>query len=397
MASSLNTMLDNTLVLVQSRAERDTIQSSIMKLLEEVSGVAEGDLTREAEVTEDVTGAIADSFNYMIHQLQRIISDVQDATLQVGTSANEIHTTTERLVHGSDTQARQIVSTSAAIEEIALSIQQVSENATDSAEVAQQALINATQGNEAVQNTIQGMNRIRDQAQETAKRIKRLGESSQEIGQIIQLIDDIADRTSILALNASIQAAAAGEAGRGFAVVAEEVERLAERSTDATKKIATLIKTIQSETNEAVGSMEKSIAEVVEGSKLANQAGKALEEIGSVSSRLAQLIQSISQASKLQAKGSEAVSKSMNEISEITQETAEGTRQAADAVSVLAALAEALRNSVSTFRLPGRGWQPESEPLATFNGHGPAETNGHDAVDRLSSRSGEFRRIPVHV
>jgi twitching motility protein PilJ len=247
-----------------------------------------------------------------------------------------------------------------------------------------------------VQNTIQGMNRIRDQAQETAKRIKRLGESSQEIGQIIQLIDDIADRTSILALNASIQAAAAGEAGRGFAVVAEEVERLAERSTDATKKIANLIKTIQSETNEAVGSMEKSIHEVVEGSKLANQAGQALEEIGSVSSRLANLIQSISQASRQQAQGSEAIAKSMTNISEITNETASGTRHAASAVSLLAGMAEALRSSVSTFRLPGRGWPGEASSSYTFNGHGTAPTNGHD-VDAVSSRSGEYRRTPARV
>jgi twitching motility protein PilJ len=399
MAGSLNTMLDNTLVLVQSRGERDAIQGAIVRLLDDVSGVAEGDLTREAEVTDDVTGAIADAFNYMIYQLRKIISDVQDATLQVGTSAIAIHQNSEQLVHGSETQAQQIIATSTAIEEITLSIQQVSENAADSAAVAQQALANATQGNEAVQNTIQGMNRIRDQAQETAKRIKRLGESSQEIGQIVQLIDDIADRTSILALNASIQAAAAGEAGRGFAVVAEEVERLAERSTDATKKIATLIKTIQSETNEAVGSMEKSIHEVVEGSKLANQAGKALEEIGSVSNRLAGLIQSISQASRTQATGSEAIAKSMGNISQITQQTASGTRLAADSVNDLAALADTLRSSVSTFRLPGRTWQPDGlvpPPLPNGNGNGHSEPPTHDVVAK-SARSGEFRRIPVHV
>jgi twitching motility protein PilJ len=400
MAASLNTMLDNTLVLVQSREDRDAIQGAIMKLLDEVSGVADGDLTREARVTEDVTGAIADAFNHMINELRRIISDVQDATLQVGESASEIHANSVQLVRGSETQAQQILATSTAIEEVALSIQQVSDNAADSAAVAQQALANATQGNEAVQNTIQGMNRIRDQAQETAKRIKRLGESSQEIGQIIQLIDDIADRTSILALNASIQAAAAGEAGRGFAVVAEEVERLAERSTDATKKIATLVKTIQTETNEAVGSMEKSIHEVVEGSKLANQAGKALEEIGSVSTRLAELIQSISEASKQQARGSEAIAKSMGNMSQITQQTAAGTRLAADSVSDLAALSLALRNSVSTFRLPGREWEPEPElvaPRVNGNGHADARSSAREVVDRITSRSGEFRRKPVHV
>jgi methyl-accepting chemotaxis protein len=353
MARSLNGMLDKVLPLMEARQqERDAIQGAVMKLLDEVSGVAQGDLTKEAEVTTDVTGAIADSFNYMIEQLRKIIGNVQAATLQVNTSANEIQTTADRLVEGSESQAAQITHTSQAIQEMSTSIQQVSETAGVSANVAQQAMANAQQGNEAVQNTIEGMNRIRDQVQETAKRIKRLGESSQEIGQIIQLIDDIADRTSILALNASIQASMAGEAGRGFAVVAEEVERLAERSTDATKKIATLVKTIQSETGEAVTAMEKGIQEVVEGSKLANQAGQALGEIEAVSRKLAELIQTISQASRQQAQGSEAVTRSMTEISQITRHTAAGTKQAADHVSQLAALADELRSSVSTFRLP---------------------------------------------
>jgi methyl-accepting chemotaxis protein len=354
MSRSINTMLDKVLPLMHARQqERDAIQGAVVKLLDEVSGVAQGDLTKEAEVTADVTGAIADSFNYMIEQLRKIIGDVQDATLQVSTSANQIQETAEHLVRGSESQAAQITSTSAALEEMNASIQQVNENASTSATVAQEALTNARAGNEAVQNTIRGMTRIRDQVQETAKRIKRLGESSQEIGQIIQLIEDIADRTSILALNASIQAAMAGEAGRGFAVVAGEVERLAERSTDATKKIATLVKTIQSETGEAVTAMEKGIHEVVEGSKLANQAGQSLGEIESVSNRLAELIQSISLASRQQARGSEGLSKSMAEISVITQHTAAGTRQASESVSRLAALADELRESVSTFRVPG--------------------------------------------
>ncbi len=368
MASAVNAMLDNASALAQSREERDAIQASIRKLLDEVSGVAEGDLTKEAEVTADVTGALADSFNYMIDQLRLIIGNVKDATEQVGSSAARISGTATDLARGSEQQAEQIVGTSAALEEMANSIQQVSETAAQSASVADQALANARQGNEAVQDTIQGMTRIRDQVQETAKRIKRLGESSQEIGQIIQLIDDIADRTSILALNASIQAAAAGDAGRGFAVVAAEVERLAERSTDATKKIATLVKTIQGETNEAVAAMEKGINEVVEGSKLANQAGKALGEIEGVSRRLAELIQSISTASTRQAKGSEALSKSMAGISEVTQSTAAGTKQAAESVSRLASLADDLRSSVSAFRLPGQKGRSNGHA----NGHGAA-------------------------
>ena len=352
MARSLNTMLDNTLALVQSKDEKEEIQKSIMKLLNEVSGVADGDLTMEAEVSTDMTGAIADSFNFMIEQLRKIIGNVQTATLQVSSAANEIHASADHLAGGSENQAEQIVHTSAAIDEMAVSIQQVSENAALSTTVAQQALANAKQGNVAVKGTIEGMNRIREQAQETSKRIKRLGETSQEIGQIVQLIDDIADRTSILALNASIQAAAAGDAGRGFAVVAEEVERLAVRSTEATKKIAALVKAIQGETNEAVAAMEKSISEVVSGSKVANQAGQSLQEIEGVSVKLAELIQSISLASKHQARGSEALSKSMGDISQITRQTAAGTKQTADSVNSLAKLADGLRESVSTFRLP---------------------------------------------
>jgi twitching motility protein PilJ len=353
LSTSLNAMLDNTLALIQTREERDVMQASIMKLLDEVSGVAEGDLTVEAEVTADITGAIADSFNFMTSQLRDIIGGVHEATLQVSSSANEIQTTAEHLAQGSEAQAGQIADTAAAVEEMAVSIQQVSENATLSATVGEQALANAQQGAKAVQDTVEEMNRIRDQVQETGKRIKRLGESSQEIGEIVQLIGDIADRTSILALNASIQAAMAGEAGRGFAVVAEEVERLAERSTEATKQITTLIRTIQNETNEAAAAMEATTQEVVAGSQLAEQAGQALAEIESVSNRLAELIQSISLAAKQQARGSETLATSMDEIAEVTQQTAAGTKQAAVSINSLAFLADELRASVSAFKLPG--------------------------------------------
>jgi methyl-accepting chemotaxis protein len=359
MAEEMNVVLDNTLSLIQSQEERDALQSAIRKLLEEVSEVAEGDLTVEAEVTADATGAIADSFNFMIAQLRDIVSGVQEATLQVSSSANEVQATAEHLARGSESQATQISDTASAIEEMAVSIQQVSENAMLSATVGEQALVNAQQGTKAVQETIKEMNRIRDQVQETAKRIKRLGESSQQVGEIVQLIDDIADRTSILALNASIQAAMAGEAGRGFAVVAEEVERLAERSTEATKQIAALIRTIQSETDEAVAAMETTTHEVVAGSELANRAGQTLIEIEGVSKRLAELIQSISQAAKQQARGSESLAVSMDEISEVTQQTAAGTKQATVSISTLALLADELRASVSTFRLPdGNGREP---------------------------------------
>jgi twitching motility protein PilJ len=352
-AAALNSVLDNTVALIQSQVERDAMQDSVMKLLDEISGVADGDLTVQAEVTENMTGAIADSFNHMIYQLRTIVANVQQATVQVSSSANEIHTTAEHLAEGSNTQAEQITESSVALDEMVVSIQQVSENSALSANVAEQAMNSAKQGAGAVQNTIQGMQRIRTQVQETAKRIKRLGERSQEIGEIVQLIGDIADRTSILALNASIQAARAGEAGRAFAVVAEEVERLAERASNATKQIGGLVNTIQSETNEAVTAMEESTREVVEGSQLADQAGQALNEIEGVSTRLAELIQSISQASAQQARGSENLSKAMGEIAEVTQQTAAGTKQAAVSINHLATLADELRSSVSTFKLPG--------------------------------------------
>lgn len=352
MTVSLNKMLDNTLAFVQSKEEKDQIQRSIMKLLDEVGGIGEGDLTRDAEVSADVTGAIADSFNYTIEQLRKIISRVQSATVQVAAATTEMHSATENLVSGSENQAEQIVNVSTAIDQMATTIQQVSENAALSTTVASQALQTARQGNAAVRDTINGMNRIREQTQETAKRLKRLGETSQEIGQIVQLIDEIADRTSILALNASIQAAAAGDAGRGFAVVAEEVDRLAVRSTEATKKIAALVRAIQGETTESVAAMERNIQEVVSGSKVANQAGVSLVEIESVSVKLAELIQSISIASKQQARGSEGLSKAMSDINEITRQTAASTKQTAESVNDLARLAADLRGSVSMFKLP---------------------------------------------
>jgi len=354
MAASLNAVLNDLESLLQTREERDRTQASIVKLLDEISGLAEGDLTREAEVTGEVTGAVADSFNYLSGQLRQIIGDVQATTERVTRSAAEIQAATESLAEGSEAQSLRIVDTSAAVEEIAASVQQVSDSSSSATGVAEQARLSAERGAEAVVRTIDGMNGIRQQVQETAKRIKRLGESSQEVGEIVQLIGDIADRTSILALNASIQAAMAGEAGRGFAVVAEEVERLAVRSADATKKIGTLIKTIQAETNDAVRAMEETTREVVSGSGLANAAGEALGEIESVSQALAELIQSISLASKQQARGSDSVAKAMGDISLTTRHTAAGAKQVAVLIRDLSGLAEELRASVSAFKLPAR-------------------------------------------
>ncbi len=352
MTQSLNQMLDNTLALIQSRDERDRIQQSILKLLDEVSGVAEGDLTKEAEVTAEMTGAIADSFNYMIVELRRIISQVQATTSELSGSAGVVRASAEELARQNHQQSAEILRASEAIGEMASSIQQVSVTAVSAAGVAEKALSTAREGSTSVNQTIDGMNSIRGQVQETSKRIKRLGESSQEIGEIIQLISDIADRTSILALNASIQAAMAGDSGKGFAVVAEEVERLAIRATDATKKVSTLVKSIQADTNEAIAAMEETTREVVGGSKLANEAGQRLSEIEQVSDQIANLVRSISDAARTQADSTVQVARGMSGISRNTEQTAQEARDAAVAIASLNDRANTLRQSLDHFRLP---------------------------------------------
>src|SRR5262245_31599826 len=350
---SLNAMLDSTMSLVNSGQERDRMQAAVMKLLEEVSGVAEGDLTIQAEVTADVTGAVADSFNVMIGQLRHIIGQRQAASPPSRAAAPELRDVTDPLASGSDDQAAQAVEASVAIEEMAASIHYVSENASSSASVAEQARVNAEHGTRAVTRTIDGMKAVREQVQETALRIKRLGESSQEIGEIVELIGDIGDRTSILALNASIQAAMAGESGRGFAIVADEVERLADRATEATKRAGTLVKTTQTEAAEVMAAMEDTTREVINRSNIANEAGVALTQIQGVSNRLAELIQAISDAAQQQARGSEQVAKSMNEMSAVTRNTAASSKQTAAAINSLTLLVDNLNDIVSRFKLPG--------------------------------------------
>ncbi|MEO8011425.1 MAG: methyl-accepting chemotaxis protein, partial [Dokdonella sp.] len=276
-------------------------QEAILRLLDEMGSLAEGDLTVKATVTEDITGAIADSINFAVEALRSLVTTINETAVQVSAAAQETQATAMHLAEAAEHQAQQITSASVAINEIAVSIDEVSKNSAESAEVAQRSVQIAAKGAEIVRQTIQGMDSIRDQIQETSKRIKRLGESSQEIGSIVELINDIAEQTNILALNAAIQAASAGEAGRGFAVVADEVQRLAERASNATKRIETLVQTIQSDTNEAVSSMEQTTAEVVAGARLAEDAGLALGEIEKVSHDLADLIQTISKAARQQS------------------------------------------------------------------------------------------------
>ncbi len=327
-------------------------QNAILRLLDELADLADGDLTTEATVTEDFTGAIADSINFAIDQMRGLVKAIRDTAVQVAAAAQETQATAMHLADASEHQAQEIAGASAAVNEMAVSIDQVSSNAAESSAVAERSVAIAKKGAEVVQNTIRGMDTIREQIQETAKRIKRLGESSQEIGDIVSLINDIADQTNILSLNAAIQASMAGDAGRGFAVVADEVQRLAERSSAATKQIEALVKTIQSDTNEAVISMEHTTAEVVRGARLAQDAGVALEEIENVSMNLADLIQNISNAARQQSSSAGHISNTMNVIQEITSQTSAGTNATAKSIGNLAEMANQLRNSVAGFKLP---------------------------------------------
>jgi len=338
--------------LAEQAAQNDRNQNAILDLLDELADLAEGDLTVQASVTENFTGAIADSINFAINQMRGLVANIKRLSVQVSKAAEETQNTATSAASAAESQAKEIAGASSAINEMAISIDQVSSNAAESASVAKRAVEIANKGSDMVQNTIAGMDSIRDQIQETSKRIKRLGESSQEIGDIVSLINDIADQTNILSLNAAIQASMAGDAGRGFAVVADEVQRLAERSSAATKQIAALVKTIQTDTHEAVISMEHTTREVVGGASLAQNAGVALEEIESVSASLAVLIQNISNAARQQASGAGKVSNTMNVIQEITSQTANNSEAAAQSISDLANVANEMHRSVEGFKLP---------------------------------------------
>ncbi|MCF5967897.1 methyl-accepting chemotaxis protein [Xanthomonas perforans] len=327
-------------------------QQAIMRLLDEISSLGEGDLTVKASVTEDMTGAIADAINYAVDELRHLVTTINDTSAKVAVSTQETQATAMQLAEAAGQQANQITTASERISEIAASIEQVSRNSTESAEVAQRSVVIAAEGAGVVRETIQGMDQIRDQVQETSKRIKRLGESSQEIGSIVELINDISEQTNILALNAAVQAASAGEAGRGFAVVADEVQRLAERTSSATRRIEGLVQTIQADTNEAVSSMEQTTSEVVSGARLAEDAGTALTEIERVSNALNNLIKNISIAAHQQSAAATDITQTMGVIRQITSQTSQGAEQTAESIGNLAQLAADLRRSVADFKLP---------------------------------------------
>jgi twitching motility protein PilJ len=362
----------------QRDSERN--QSAILRLLDEIAGLGQGDLTATATVTEDITGAIADSVNIAVESLRDLVTTINQSSGQVDNAARQTQALAQHLAKSSSAQSRQIASATESIGAMAGSIEEVSGNAERAADVARHSVDIAHKGNEAVRRTIDGMNAIRETIQETSKRIKRLGESSQEIGNIVELINDLAEQTNILALNASIQASMAGEAGRGFAVVADEVQRLAERATNATRQIDALVRTIQTDTNGAVVSMERSTADVVGGATLAENAGSALEKIEQVSNQIASLVQNISASARNQTQSSQSVARNMQVLREISSQTADATSSTSEAIAKLAQLAGALRKSVAGFRLPDATAAPAVQPLRVI-------------TDVELSATGNFKRV----
>ncbi len=336
---------------VQAENERNQAQQAILRLMNELGDLADGDLTIRATITEDITGAIADSVNYTIEELSVLVRRINDAATRVTSTTQSAQKTSAELLRATERQSREIEGAGQTAQSMAQSMTESSERSLQSAQAARRSLESVRKGADAVENTIRGMNNIREQIQETSKRIKRLGESSQEIGEIVELISDITEQTNVLALNAAIQAASAGDAGRGFTVVAEEVQRLAERSAEATKQISAIVKTIQTDTQDAVGAMENATRDVVEGALLSDAAGQALTEIGQVSIETARLIEQISSDTQQQAATASRVAGAMKEILAITEQTSEGTKQTAVSIGQLTDLATELKGSVSGFKV----------------------------------------------
>jgi twitching motility protein PilJ len=372
-------------------------QEAIMRLLDELSSLADGDLTVQATVTEDITGAIADSINYAVEALRELVTTINDSAIQLDGATKQTQGAAAHMAKASSAQSRQISAASESMADMAASIEEVSGNSERCSDVARHSVDIAHKGGDAVRRTIDGMNAIRETIQETSKRIKRLGESSQEIGNIVELINDIAEQTNILALNASIQASMAGEAGRGFAVVADEVQRLAERAANATKQIEVLVRTIQTDTNEAVVSMERSTTDVVGGALLAENAGAALEEIEQVSNQIASLVQNISASARQQAAASGNISKNMQVVREISTQTADSSTATSTSIAKLAALSAQLRKSVAGFRLPDYGGGTTtvgatSSRLAALKENAPASPGGAGSTGNSAANSGKMRK-----
>jgi twitching motility protein PilJ len=366
------------------RMESDRNQQAILRLLDELSSLADGDLTVQATVTEDITGAIADSINYAVDALRGLVTTINGSAIQLDSATRQTQALSAHLAKASGAQSKQIASANESAASMAGSVEEVSGNAERAADVARHSVEVAHKGGDAVRRTIDGMNTIRETIQETSKRIKRLGESSQEIGNIVELINDIAEQTNILALNASIQSSMAGDAGRGFAVVADEVQRLAERAANATKQIEVLVRTIQTDTNEAVVSMERSTTDVVGGALLAENAGSALEEIEQVSNQIASLVQNISSSARQQTGAAQNIARNMQVLKEISAQTAESTTATSVAIAKLAELSAGLRKSAAGFRLPGASGAP---------GPGAPGSPAAPPPDRTAGATSKLRRL----
>jgi twitching motility protein PilJ len=369
----------------KQQRETERNQAAIVRLLDEMATLADGDLTVQATVSEDITGAIADSVNYAVDALRKLVLTINHSAVLLDGTARQTQTMAAQLTRANEVQSRQIGAATESIAAMAGSTEEVSANAERSADVARHSVDVALKGGEAVRRTIDGMNTIRETIQETSKRIKRLGESSQEIGNIVELIGDLAEQTNILALNSSIQASMAGEAGRGFAVVADEVQRLAERAANATRQIEVLVRGIQADTNEAVVSMERSTTDVVGGALLAENAGAALQEIEHVSNQIASLVQNISGSARSQSTAAQNIARNMQVLREISAQASDATHANSSSVLKLADLAAALRKSVAGFRLPepvGTG----THRIVTLPGAGKDATGQRPA---LSAGSGK--------
>ena len=342
--------IQNVSTEAEFRAKRD--QDAILRLMDELAEFSNGDLTVEAQVTEDFTGAIADSINYAIESMRELVGTINRTSTQVSNASNSTRLIAEQMQTSSTEQAQKIHSIAKIISDMVRSLDRVAMSTADSAEIAHNSVSIAREGAQQVRNTINGMNNIRGNIQETRTLIKRLGESSQEIGNIVEIIKSIADQTNILALNAAIQANSAGEAGRGFAVVADEVQRLAERSSNATKRIEGLVKTIQNDTNAAVASMERSTKEVVDGANIAEEAGTALSKIEDVSTSLASLIERVSESTRKVSTMAENIASDMSQINQMAVTTTENVIKTSDSIENLSVLSQELKNSVSGFKLP---------------------------------------------
>jgi twitching motility protein PilJ len=386
LAESLNRVAEKLQRSIRDQAAQESLQRSVTEFLTIVSQIARGDLSLRGKVTNDALGNVVDSVNYMLDNFSKVLERVRKAAIDVQANASDILISSEQMASGANQQDQEITNTSSAVEELTVSMKQVSNNAEASAEAARRALDAAEQGNRSVRDTLEGMQRIRASVQATAKKIKSLGDRSLEISDIVNVINDITEQTNLLALNAAIEAARAGEAGRGFAVVADEVRKLAEHSRTATKDISALIKSIQAETNEAVVVMEEGTKEVEVGARLADQAGKALEAISSVVRQSAELVQEISLASKQQVRGTEGVANAMQIISNITRQTSQGTRQTARTVETMVKLSEQLNEALSQFKISSNGSAPA---IASGPTNGRPELVAAGAFNQKGSGNGK--------